>query len=159
MNTESADHGDGHAFGFGLAQSGNTTIHNCFWVLLFYFSTHYYTFTAGLVASANLLFVGFGFSVILSLPKACARPCSYECVRVHTTVRGRVGVQLSISFHSRQTALDFHLFIKNPITQVHIKSSHIDSILEDASRFTMFLHSITLAKLKNSKCTHANMIT
>lgn len=60
MTTESADHGSGLAFGFGLAQSGTTTIRTYFAVLLFYFSTYYNTFTAGLVASVNILFVGFG---------------------------------------------------------------------------------------------------
>lgn len=56
MTTETADHWDGLAFGFGLAQSGITRIHKRFWVLLFYFST-YYTSTAGFVASANIFFV------------------------------------------------------------------------------------------------------
>lgn len=66
MTTELANHGDGLAFGFGLAQSGTTTLPKCFGILLFCFST-YYTFTVGLVMSANILFVGFGFSVIPSL--------------------------------------------------------------------------------------------
>lgn len=67
MTTESANHGDGLAFGFGLAQSGTTTLPKCFGILLFCFSTYYDTFTVGLVVSANILFVGFGFSVIPSL--------------------------------------------------------------------------------------------
>lgn len=54
MTTKSADHGDGLAFGFGLAQNRTTTIHKCIAVLLFYFSTYYDTFTAGFVASANI---------------------------------------------------------------------------------------------------------
>lgn len=56
MTTETADHWDGLAFGFGLAQSGITRIHKRFWVLLFYFST-YYTSSAGFVASANISFM------------------------------------------------------------------------------------------------------
>lgn len=67
MTTESANHGDGLAFGFGLAQSGTTTLPKCFGILLFCFSTYYDTFTVGLVVSANILFVGFGLSVIPSL--------------------------------------------------------------------------------------------
>lgn len=113
-------------FGFGLAQSGTTTIRKCFWVLLFYFSTYYDTFTAGLVASANILFVGFGFSVILSLPKTRARLRSYQHVGIDTTVRGRVGVPLGskhfIPLHSNK-ALDFHLFTKN-------KHNHSSRLIE-----------------------------
>lgn len=158
MTTESADHGDGLAFGFGLAQSGTTTIRKCFGILLFYFSTYYNTFTAGLVTSANILFVGFGFSVILSQPKTCARLCSYQCVGVDTTVRGRVGVPLRfmhfIPLHSNE-ALDFHLFIKIKhnqssrfIEKVHTsiyesKSRSSPSRTRNASGFTMFLHFIT----------------
>lgn len=80
MTTESADRGDGLAFGFGLAQSETTTLPKCFGILLFCFLTYYYTFTAGLVASANILFVGFGFSVILSLTEdmCCVVPSVLE---------------------------------------------------------------------------------
>lgn len=92
MTTETADHWDGLAFGFGLAQSGITRIHKRFWVLLFYFSTYYTPLQ--LVLSHLLIFSlwSFGFSVILSVPKTCARLCSYQRVGVDRTGRGRMGL-------------------------------------------------------------------
>lgn len=114
MTTESADHGSGLAFGFGLAQPP-LFVH----ILRFCpFTSRHITTPLRPVLSRLLIFCLWDLgSVILSLPKTCARLCSYQCAGVDTTVRGRVGgVPLRsthfIPLHSNK-AEDFHVFIKN----------------------------------------------
>lgn len=54
-----------------------------------------------LVLSHLLIFYlwSFGFSVILSVPKTCARLCSYQRVGVDCTGRGRMGLCSAAEIH------------------------------------------------------------
>lgn len=62
------------SFWFWVRKNGITSIHKCFVsALLFYFLLYYDTVRAGLFASSNALFLVFGFSEIISVPKTYVR--------------------------------------------------------------------------------------